>query len=187
MGLITEIALLTNLSKGAEDFLKGNTLNRKLKKGEELLDINQSCNYLYFIDKGILRGHYFLDTKDITNWFAQENEFATCFYSFIAKKPSVEGIQALENSEITQISYTALQTLYTTFPETERVGRIITETYYLKLEERLLNIQFKSAKERYQNLLETKPSIIKRAPMGQIATYLGISQETLSRMRADIS
>ncbi|PBQ34780.1 cyclic nucleotide-binding protein [Sphingobacteriaceae bacterium] len=160
--------------------------SRKIKKGEQLLDINQACNYLYFIDKGILRGHYFLETKEITNWFAQENEFATCFYSFIAKKPSVEGIQALENSEITQISYSALQTLYSTFPETERAGRIITETYYLKLEERLLSIQFKSAKERYQNLLETKPSIVKRAAMGQIATYLGISQETLSRMRADL-
>jgi len=142
MHLIKEISHLTHLSKEAEVFLRETIQTLKFKKGEEILGFDKNCNYLYFIEKGIIRGYYFLDTKEITNWFAQENEFATCFYSFIAKKLSVEYIEALENCEITQISYYALETLYARFPETERVGRIITETYYLKLEERLLNIQF---------------------------------------------
>ncbi len=186
MGLIKEISQLTNLSKEAEAFLNATVQICSFKKGEDILNFNQACNYLYFVNKGIIRGYYYLDTKEITNWFGQENEFGTCFYSFIARKPSVETIQALEDCELVQIPYSSLQDLYKAFPETERIGRIITETYYLKLEERLLSIQFKSAKERYLNLIESKPSLIKRAALGQIASYLGISQETLSRMRAEL-
>lgn len=113
-------------------------------------------------------------------------EFATCFYSFIVQKPSFEFVQALEDSDLLQMSYSALQNLYVTFPETERIGRIITENYYIKLEERILNLQFKTAKERYQKLLSSKPTLLLRAPLGQIASYLGISQETLSRIRAEM-
>lgn len=186
MKLIGEISRLTHLSADAEIFLRSNSQQLELKKGDVLLEFGDACNYMYFIDQGFLRGYYYLDGKEITSWFSQENEFATCFYAFISRKPSVESIQALENSAITRISYNTLQSVYGQFPETERIGRILTETYYLKLEERFLNIQFKSAKERYQNLLETKPDYLQRASLGQIASYLGVSQETLSRLRASI-
>jgi CRP-like cAMP-binding protein len=65
------------------------------------------------------------------------------------------------------------------------MGRIITENYYIKLEERILNLQFKTAKERYQKLALSKPQLLQRASLGQIASYLGITQETLSRIRAE--
>jgi CRP-like cAMP-binding protein len=91
----------------------------------------------------------------------------------------------LEETDLIKIPYASLQGLYKNYPETERVGRILTENYYIKLEERLLNIHFKTAKERYQTLLEKKPSLLQRASLGQIASYLGISQETLSRIRAE--
>jgi len=186
MKLISEISRLTQLPADAEHFLRSNSQQLELKRGDVLLEFDDICNYMYFIDQGFLRGYYYLDGKEITSWFSQENEFATCFYAFISRKPSVETIQALENSLITRISYNTLQSVYDQFPETERIGRILTEAYYLKLEERFLNIQFKSAKERYQNLLEAKPDYLQRASLGQIASYLGVSQETLSRMRASI-
>lgn len=186
MRLIEEISKITPLTGEAEAFLSAGIQNRRYKRGEELVGLQKSCSNLYFVEKGIIRGYYFLEAKEVTNWFAQENEFATCFYAFITKKPSVESIEALEDSEISEIPYSLLQALYQRFPETERIGRIITETYYIKLEERLLGIQFRSAKKRYQQLLETRPSLIQRAALGQIASYLGITQETLSRMRADL-
>ncbi len=145
----------------------------------------ERCSDLIFVEKGLLRGYYYLNEKEITNWFAQEEEFATSFYSFISRKNAVEGIQCLEEATVIKIAYNSLQELYRQFPETERVGRIITENYYIRLEERLLSLQFTSAKERYLNLLAVKPSIVKRAALGHIASYLGISQETLSRMRAE--
>jgi hypothetical protein len=81
------------------------------------------------------------------------------------------------------LSYNSLQEIYSRFPEAERTGRLIIENYYIHLEERVINLQFKSAKERYERLLERYPGIILRAPMGNIASYLGITQETLSRIR----
>ena len=79
-----------------------------------------------------------------------------------------------------------LNVLLDRFPEIERLVRIIYENYYIRLEERFINSQFKSAAERYQNLLEQAPHIVERVPLGYIASYLGISQETLSRIRGRI-
>jgi CRP-like cAMP-binding protein len=92
----------------------------------------------------------------------------------------------LEDCELIQIPYSHLQQLYNDFPETERIGRILTENYYVKLEGRLMSLQFTSAKERYELLMTNNPSIIQRAPLGYIASYLGITQETLSRIRAKL-
>lgn len=177
---------IINVSKLLELELNRLTETIKIEKNQTLLRVNERCNQLYFINKGLLRGYYLGDGKEITHWFAQEDEFATSFYAFIAEKPSFETIQALEDSELVMISYQNLQSLYKKFPETERVGRIITETYYVKLEERLLSLQFKTAKERYAGLMQNKPSLLQRAPLGHIASYLGITQETLSRIRAEV-
>lgn len=153
-------------------------------KGHTLLSSQQRTTDLLFITKGIVRGFYYLDGKEITNWFAQEQEFATCFYAFISQTPSFESIEALEDTSATIIPYASLQNLYLQFPETERIGRRITENYYIKLEERILSLQFKTAKERYQYLTEQRASLLQRASLGQIASYLGITQETLSRIRS---
>jgi CRP-like cAMP-binding protein len=156
-----------------------------ISKGDIIVDIDKRCEHLYFINKGLIRGYYFDKGKEVTSWFAQESEFATCFYSFIAQKSSFEVLQAVEDCELVQISYTSLQNLYKKFPETERIGRIVTENYYIKLEERILNLQFKTAKERYEKLLSSRSSLLQRVPLGQIASYLGITQETLSRIRTE--
>ncbi len=132
----------------------------------------------------MLRGYYFNEDKEITHWFARENEFATCFYAFITRESSLEYIQALEDSKVVAIRYEDLQLIYKNFPETERIGRLITEQYYIRLESRLLGLQFTTAKERYQKLEETQADLLQRVSLGQIAAYLGISQETLSRIRA---
>ncbi|MGE0568482.1 MAG: Crp/Fnr family transcriptional regulator [Bacteroidia bacterium] len=156
-----------------------------LKKGDLCIDINKPCDQLFFINEGLLRGYHFEDGKEITNWFALENEFATCFYSFITKQKSVEAIEAVENCHLSYITYNDLQSVYKEFPETERLGRIITENYYIKLEERLQNLKLKSAKERYWQLQKSNPNLLLRASLGQIAGYLGITQETVSRIRSE--
>lgn len=186
MSLITHLSSVISISKALEQEIHAISKPVSFSKGEALMRIDERCNSLYFIDRGLLRGYYFQEGKEITNWFAQEQEFATCFYAFIACKPSFEIVQALEDCELTELNYRALQNLYTAFPETERIGRLITENYYIKLEERLLSLQFKTAKERYHKLQSSKPSLLQRASLGQIASYLGITQETLSRIRAEL-
>ncbi len=186
MSLVKHLSSIISISKALEKEITAISKKISLQKGEIIINIDERCEQLFFVEKGLLRGYYFDEDKEITNWFSQEEEFATCFYSFIASKPSFEIIQALEDCELIQLNYSSLQALYTKFPETERIGRIITENYYIKLEERILNLQFKTAKERYQKLASSKPSLLQRASLGQIASYLGVTQETLSRIRSEI-
>ena len=160
------------------------TTNRTVSKGQYLLRSGADCTDIYFVESGLLRGFYFNDDKEITNWLALDGEFATSFYSFIARVPSLESIEVLETSELVQIPFASLQRIYTDFPETERIGRMLTENYYIRLEGRLLSMQFTTAKERYQQLLANNPLLLQRAQLGHIASYLGITQETLSRIRA---
>jgi CRP-like cAMP-binding protein len=186
MSFLAHLSSVLSVSRELETELNSVCRSLSVPKNKLIVEADHRCSDLYFIEKGLIRGYYFEDGKEITSWFAQENEFATCFYAFIANKPSFENIQALEDCELIRLSHAALQGLYAKFPETERLGRIITENYYIKLEERLLSLQFKTAKERYHSLTKAKPSLLQRASLGQIASYLGITQETLSRIRAEL-
>jgi CRP-like cAMP-binding protein len=153
-------------------------------RNEFLVSEGKICRHLYFLEQGALRGFYNLDGKDITHWFAFENDFVTSFHSFITQQPAVENIQLLEGSVLWAISKESLSKLMNEYHELERLVRIAYEKYYLRLEERFVNAQFKTATERYQSLLMQTPHILERVPLGYIASYLGISQETLSRVRA---
>lgn len=131
-----------------------------------------------------MRGFYNLEEKEVTHWFAFEDDFVTSFHSFITQQPAIENIQLLEGSILWSITKENLNKLLDQYHELERVLRIAYEKYYIRLEERFINAQFKSATERYQHLLLQSPHIIERVPLGFIASYLGISQETLSRVRS---
>ena len=121
--------------------------------------------------------------KDVTNWFAKENEFVTSMYSFVSRNPSLETIEALEDSELDFISYKDLNELYSTYAELNMLGRIFIEKYYVELEERANSFQFQSAKARYAHFLEKNSTLFRRVKLGHIASYLGITKETLSRIR----
>lgn len=155
-----------------------------LSKNDLLLSEGKICRHLYFLERGALRGFYNLEGKEITHWFSFAPEFVTSFHSFITQQPAVESIQALEGSVLWSISKENATRLMNQFHQVERLVRIVYETYYIRLEERFVNAQFKTAAERYQQLLEQSPHILERVPLGSIASYLGISQETLSRIRS---
>ena len=155
-----------------------------LNKNEYLVKEGNVCRHLYFLQQGALRGFYNIEGKEVTHWFAFEQDFVTSFHSFITRQPSVENIQLLEGCVLWSITKEKLTRLLNEYHEIERLLRIAYEKYYIRLEERYVNAQFKTATERYQNLLIQSPHIIERVPLGSIASYLGISQETLSRIRS---
>lgn len=185
MGLVSKVTQLASLSPAAIEWLGEHLEQFSFKKGDILLKPGKVCQYLYYVNSGMLGGYTLVNEQEICNWISVENDFATSFYSFISLQPSAETIESFENSQVQAISYHTLHELYRLFPESERAGRLILEEYYMRLEERLLSIQFKQARERYQLLHGSRPELIRRAPLGRVATYLGMKQETLSRIRAE--
>lgn len=185
MALFEKINQLSAIQSAATQWLEDHLEEFSFAKNEIVLEQHAICNYLFYIKKGILGGYYHTEDKEVCNWIACENDFATSYYSFISRKASFEIIECYETTTVQAISYKNLNTLYELFPETERLGRLILEDYYSRLEERIISIQFRSAKERYLALQQKRPQVLHRAPLGRIASYLGMTQETLSRIRSE--
>jgi len=157
--------------------------HKQYKKGDFILREDKVCQHIGFIEKGMTRNFYYKDGKDITTTFAYEEDPCLSMYSFISQKPSLESIEALEDCVIWSISYQQLQDLYQRFPSLNLIGRLLTEEYYIMLEDHTRALKHLSSKERYVQLMEDYPDIIQRVPLTHIASYLGMTKENLSRIR----
>jgi len=155
-----------------------------LPKGYKLLAQNRCARTLYFIEKGLIHNYYHHDGRLITSWFYAENQFVTAWYSFYAQKPSFEEIECLEDSIMYSISFDNYQKLIADFPAFSNFARLLAEENLSFLDHFSKGWSFLSAKEKYELLLSYFPDIELRVKLGQIASFLGISQETLSRIRA---
>ncbi|MFV8360980.1 Crp/Fnr family transcriptional regulator [Flavobacterium sp. LS1P3] len=158
----------------------------KIKRNQDLQSIGHTCKTIYFINKGIARIYYYHNGVDITESFIFENNIIARVESLFTGKPSRKAIQVLEDSEIVAIDATQLFDLYDTYPETERLFRKIFEAGYVDTVNRMEAIQFHTAEERYTLLIKEQPTLLQRVPLKHIASYLGITQVTLSRIRAAI-
>ena len=137
---------------------------------------------LYFIEKGALRSYYLKDGEEVTTWFSFEHSFATSFYSFISGEPSFENIELLEDSVLLGLSFHDLNPLTEAHPSINQLYRKVLEWNFV-LQEQKIAERYNLASERYQELIRKYPEILQRVPLGYIASYLGITQSTLSRIR----
>jgi CRP-like cAMP-binding protein len=182
--LFESMRQICEIEDDALEDLKSVLHRKDLPKNSYLITEGKICDHLYFIKSGSARGFYNLDGKEVTYWFCFETGFITSLYSFVSRKPCIENIQLMEDSVLFAISYADLQALYNRQPSIERFGRIMNEQYYVRLEERLILNHQKEARERYENLMTNSPQVLQRVPLGYVASYLGMSQETLSRIRS---
>ncbi len=158
-----------------------------IKKGEQLLDMGRVCKSIYFIVSGGLRIYTMeTDGSQSTSWLLFENDLAIAVHSFFAQQPSFEGIEALEDSVSVALSYEHLQMLYQQYETFNKVGRVLTEQYYMRSELKAHQLRTLSAKQRYLNLLRAQPQVLQRVPLKYIASFLGITQSTLSRVRKEV-
>ncbi len=156
---------------------------RKVNKGDILVKEGDYSYELYFVAHGGARAYYLMDGKTITDWFAFENDFISSIVSFFLGVPSQHYIEILEDSTFMVLQLKDIEMLCDKYHDFERLARMSTTKTMLQLQQRIVSLQFKTSKERYHSLLEKYPQIELRAPLGDIASYLGITQETLSRIR----
>ena len=155
------------------------------KKGETVLNANRVCTESYFINKGILRTYFLKDGKEISEYFCGIDEWVNSPKSFMQRKKDIYYIDAIENTEAYVINVNDLVYLFDNFPEMERYARLSMGSVFGHLMERITSMRFTSAKERYNHFQRTYSDIYHRIPLGMVASYLGITQETLSRIRAE--
>ena len=162
---------------------------KTIKKGknEILLSNGKNSQVSYFVKKGCLRLFYIDDQgKDITRYIAFENQFATELVSFITNQPAQESIQVIENSELLYISHKDFRHLMTIIPKWKEFYTLYLEKAYVNNAKRLISFTTLDASDRYKQLFKINPDIVKRLPNKIVASYINISQETLSRVKAKI-
>lgn len=182
--LYTEIDKISKVSEEAMKALEGISTKINIAKNEELQGIGNRCKTIYFVNKGLLRIFYLKGEVDVTESFELENSFVARADSLFDSQPSRKGIQALEDTELIAINTAELFKLYDIHHDIERLFRIIVEQAYVETVQRLEALQFHTAEERYHNLIKNNSTLIKRISLKYIASYLGITQVSLSRIRA---
>lgn len=159
---------------------------KKFKKGELLLQQDRTCNQSFLLLSGIARKYYLNNGKEITTELYFENDLAISFESYALQQPSRECIEALTDVTVSETGYQAFQDAKLSYPKLVVLDLMFIEYYGMWVENRLFKFHTMSATERYLDLLKKSPYIIQNVPLTIIASYLGISLETLSRIRAKI-
>jgi CRP-like cAMP-binding protein len=160
---------------------------KQIKSKEIVLREGQICKELGFINNGTFRMYYLRDGKEINTHFSFENEFVVNYDSFLQETPSRYYIQALVDAEIVIFNLQTLQNAYNQSQNWERFGRIMAEYSYKLTTKRVEGFMFMDAEQRYLQMMKETPHFIDRIPLYQLASYLGIERESLSRLRKKIS
>jgi CRP/FNR family transcriptional regulator, anaerobic regulatory protein len=185
MDFVEYINSFVTLPANVATELLGKSRKEYLPKHYLLHKADEVCDKLYFIESGLVRWFYYsADGKDVTDSFGGENSFITAFDSFFQRKPSRYYIELLEDSTVYSMTYDDLESAFENFPEIERVGRLILIQILEQTLDKNAALQFNNARQRYEFITKKHPDLLQRVSLGHIASYLGITQETLSRIRA---
>lgn len=166
--------------------IKKHTQEIHFPKNHILLRAEKIEQSIYFIKKGIVRAYTKTDSLDITFWFGKEGDTIISMSSYVLGQKGYEDIELLENCELFKLNSQELQNLYKQDIHIANWGRKFAEKELIQTEERFISRQFRTAKERYKELLNYHPELIQRVQLSYIASYLGITQVSLSRIRNDI-
>jgi CRP-like cAMP-binding protein len=166
--------------------LKEHITEQHFSKGHILLKADRIEPVIYFIKKGIARAYSSTEDADITFWFGKEGDPVLSMKSYVANEKGYENVELLEDSTLYVINTRELRQLFEQDIHIANWGRRLAEKELIRTEERLICRQVRTATERYKDLLNDHPDLIRRVQLGHIASYLGITQVSLSRIRAEL-
>ena len=161
---------------------------KTFKKDDFLIESGKVCNWMAFVNTGILRNFYISSNdEEVTYCLTFPNKVVSAFSSFMTQKVTFENIHALTNGEILVIKRKCYYELMNSSENWLKFSRFVAEQSYIEMENRLLALQMESAKKRYNDLITNNPEFIQQVPLKYLASFLGITQRHLSRLRKDIS
>ena len=186
--LLQSIREKVTLTPAEEEGLKKYFIPKKYRKRQYLLNAGDKCLYLTFVEKGLLRS-FSVDEKghEHVMQFALEGWWISDAASFLCTDDAIYNIEAIEDCEVLLLSKEAMDEMIERIPKMERYFRLLMQNNMIALQRRIRVVQTSSAEEIYLKLMEVNPELLNRAPQQYIASYMGITPETLSRVRKQVS
>ena len=157
----------------------------EMKKGSMLVEAGKVCRDVFFVAEGIVRAFCYAKGRDITFWIGEEGTVALSMQSYINGKPGYESIVTIEDCTLYKISVDNLHELYLNDIHIANWGRIFAEKEILRAEKALIPQLFTTGSERYEQLLKEQPHLLNRIPLENLASYLGVTPVSLSRIRGN--
>ena len=173
-----------SISKEALEKLASILVRTEIKKGQNFLNEGDVCKQIGFVQKGLVRQYYYKNKKEFTEHFSCEGDVFICIESFLRQVPSRLIVEALENTVIYGLPHDEVLALGAECYEIEVLYRGLLENSLILSQVKMDMFRMETANERYNRLLREQPEIVKRAPLSHIASYLLMTPETLSRVRA---
>jgi CRP-like cAMP-binding protein len=186
MDIVTILNQVYVMPEPSRLILQGLITEISLPKGTLILKSDRVEGAVYFIKRGIARAYTNQDNKETTFWFGQEGDLVISMKSYVENGVSYENIELLEDADLYVLDCKSLQELYLQDVHIANWGRKLAEFELIKTEARLISSQSRTATEQYQDLLKKTPTLLQRVQLGYIASYLGITQVSLSRVRTEM-
>ncbi len=162
-------------------------LRRKVySKGSRLIESGVVDRNVFFLVQGIVRAYIPQEDRDITFWFGAEGTTVVSLKSYVSNEPGYETVECMENSVVYLLERSVLENLFQQDIHISNWGRKFAEMEFLRTEERFIPLLFTTATERYEEFLKKHPYLFSRLPLEHLASYLGITPVSLSRIRAQI-
>lgn len=181
--LFNYCAQLVSFTREEKQIIESYFSVRQLPKKFTLIKTGKIARELYFINKGLLRLYYTKETEDITAFIFREHLFASSYDSFLRQAPSIQGLDTLEDSELLVITFDDLNTLYKKVPRMETLARKIAEQRFINAQLILSSYILDSPEERWKKFEATNGDLLLRVSHHMIASFLGITPVSLSRIR----
>lgn len=182
--LLETLSFIIPLPTPMQNRVKGESLIETFERKKLLLSPGETARRVYFIRSGFLRAYFIDDSgNECTTWFSGKGDLMISIHSFFTQQPANEYIEVLQDCKLQSLTWLELNAYYADFREGNLLGRLVTQRYFILSEERAILLRTRSPEQRYDLLLRNHPEIEQQTTQQNIASFLGISRETLSRIR----